>query len=417
MWLRLRVLATVVVLLVVAALAATAVVLNRRSLARLALVDARLRETAPFTEARAELQRLVVEALPPALRADNALVTDFRLQIDQARSLGDRLPEDVRAGLDELARDLRQPLVARSDLVAAAALLEEIAGAESALHTRIFDDARDDARAELLTALVGLGLLGILAVAGLWAVPEAVVDPLRRRLRESTRTLLEQERELARAQQLALVGEAAGTLAHEVRNPLAGVVMALQNLSREREDLAPRIAPLLGELERVTRTLRQYLGRIHVRPEPSEAVDGARVVADLAELLSYQAPPSVRIRDRVPRPFGVRAAPDALRQVLLNLGLNAIEAMEGKGGTLAFEGVRQGDSAVLSVLDDGPGFPPEVLADRAEAFVSEKEEGTGIGLRVVRRLVTGMGGEVSFSNRTEGGARVDLTLPSEEAPS
>ncbi|HZD04358.1 MAG TPA: HAMP domain-containing sensor histidine kinase, partial [Longimicrobiales bacterium] len=392
-----------------------AVILNRRSLARLAVVDERLREIGPFTEARAELQRLVVEALPPALSAEDALVVDFRLQIDQARSLGARLPEDVRKGLDELARDLRRPIVARSDLAAAAALLEEIAGAESALHTRIFDDAREDARAELFTALVGLGVLGILAAAGLWAVPEAVVEPLRRRLRESTRALLEQERELARAQQLARLGEAAGTLAHEVRNPLAGVVMALQNLSREQEALAPRIAPLLGELERVTRTLRQYLGRIHVRPEPSVGLDAARVVRDLAELLSYQAPPPVHIRNRVPGPFPVRAGPDALRQVLLNLGLNAIEAMEEAGGTLTFEGRREGNSAVLSVLDDGPGFPEKVLSDRAEAFVSEKEEGTGVGLRVVRRLVTGMGGEARFCNRPDGGARVDLIFPVEEA--
>ena len=154
---------------------------------------------------------------------------------------------------------------------------------------------------------------------------------------------------------------------------------------------------------------------MHAPPEPPDTVDLAAVVDDLAELLRYQAPPSVRIRNRVTAPSAARAAPDSLRQVLLNLGLNAIEAMEPHGGVLAFQVQPNGRSTVLSVLDDGPGFPAAVLANQAEPFVSEKEGGAGIGLRVVRRLVTEMGGEVTFSNRPEGGARVDLALPQSEA--
>ncbi len=414
-WLRTRVIATGVVLLVVGALAASAFVLNKRSLERLELVDQRLRQTGQFTEARARLQRYVVRSMPIALPAEDLFVVDLRIQIDQARGLGDRLPEDVRASLDDYAMRLRFPLVPRSDLVSAAALIADMASAESAVHQVIFADASADARAEMATTLIGIAVLGMLAILGLWAVPEAVMEPLRSRLRDSTRALLEQERALARSQQLALLGEAAATLAHEVRNPLAGAVMALQNISREQEELAPRIAPLLGELERVNRTLRQYLGHVHAPPEPSETVDLAAVVDDLAELLRYQAPPTVRIRKRVMAPSAARAAPDSLRQVLLNLGLNAIEAMEPEGGVLTFMVQPNGGATVLSVLDDGPGFPAAVLTNRAEPFVSDKEGGAGIGLRVVRRLVTEMGGEVTFSNRPEGGARVDLALPLSEA--
>ena len=410
-WLRTRVMATGMILLVVGALAASAFLLNQRGLERLELVDQRLIETGQFAAMRARLQRYVVRDMPIALPAEDALVVDLRIQIDQARSLGDRLPAEVLANLDDLAQRLRFPLVPRSDLISAAALLEDLGSAESAVHKDIFTDARTDARAELVTGLIGLGVLGLLAILGLWAVPEAVMEPLRSRLRDSTRALLEQERALARSQQLALLGEAAATLAHEVRNPLAGAVMALQNIAREQEDLAPRIAPLLGELERVNRTLRQYLGHVHAPPEPTQTVDLASVVDDLAELLRYQAPPSVRIRNRVAEPSTARAAPDALRQVLLNLGLNAIEAMGPSGGALTFQVEPNGRATVLSVLDDGPGFPPAVLANQAEPFVSAKEGGVGIGLRVVRRLVTEMGGEVTFSNRAEGGARVDLALP------
>jgi signal transduction histidine kinase len=410
-WFRTRIVATGMVLLVVGVLAGSAYLLNRRSLQRLELVDARLRETGQFTEVRARLQRYVVRAMPPALGAEDLFVTDLRIQIDQARSLGDRLPEETRASLDDYAQRLRFPIVPRSDLVSAAALIEELANAESQVHRAIFGDALADARAELATEFIGLGILGMLAILGLWAVPEAVMEPLRSRLRESTRTLLEQERALARSQQLALLGEAAATLAHEVRNPLAGTLMALQNLAREQPELSPRIAPLLGELERVNRTLRQYLGHVHAPPEPTETVDLGVVVDDLADLLRYQAPPSVRIKKYVEKPAQARAAPDSLRQVLLNLGLNAIEAMEPHGGSLTFAVQPNGKATILSVLDEGPGFPASVLNNQAEPFVSEKEGGAGIGLRVVRRLVTEMGGEVTFSNRPEGGARVDLALP------
>jgi two-component system C4-dicarboxylate transport sensor histidine kinase DctB len=85
--------------------------------------------------------------------------------------------------------------------------------------------------------------------------------------------------------------------------------------------------------------------------------------------------------------------------------------MEPGGGTVTFQAERNGKAAVLSVLDDGPGFPAAVLANQTEPFASAKEGGTGIGLRVVRRLVAEMGGGVTFSNRPEGGGRVDLTLP------
>ena len=414
-WLRARMLATALVVLVVTALGAWANVLNQRSIQRLELVDARLREIGQVAEARAQLQRYVVRAMPLAPPADDALVTDLRIQIDQARALGDRLPEDIRDGLDNMAMRLRFPLVERSDLISAAAFIEQITSEESDVHRRIFADARADARAELVTVLVGLGILGGLFVIALWTLPETMMEPLRSRLRDSTRALLEQERALARSQQLALMGEAAATLAHEVRNPLAGAVLALQNLAREREDLAPRVAPLLGELERVSRTLRQYLGQIHAPPEPTETVELADVVTDLTELLRYQAPSTVRIKNKVSAPSPALAAPDALRQILLNLGLNAIEAMAPSGGTLTFEAHRNGRSATLSVLDEGPGFPASVLANQTEPFASEKEGGTGIGLRVVRRLVFEMGGDVTFTNRPEGGARVDLSLPVDEA--
>lgn len=407
--------ATAAVLVVAGGLAVAAAALTERSLARLELVDARLREVGRFTEARARLQQFVILALPPTLQSDHSLVVDLRIQIDQARSLGPRLPDDVRLGLDQLARALRQPLVLRSDLVAAAALLDEITSAESAVHARIFDEARSDARTELAAVVVVLLVVGGLAILALWVVPDRIVDPLRRRLRESTRALLARERELAQAQQMALLGEAAATLAHEVRNPLAGVALGLQNLGREREDLGPRLTPLQAEIERVTRTLKEYLGRVHAGPGKPEDVDLAAAVEDLAELLRYQAPPGVRVVNRVGGGHVVRVPPDALRQVVLNLGINAMEAMDSRGGTLTFEARREeAGRTVLAVLDNGPGFPPDVLADRTEPFTSLKEGGSGIGLRVVRRLTAEMGALLRLSNRPKGGARVELSLPGRE---
>jgi len=411
---RPRLALTAAVLAVMTAAAVVVALLAHQNLRRLELVDARLQETGRFAEARAGLQRRAFELLPPTLTGESVLVGDLLLQIRQARQLGSRLPDDVQAALERLDRTLQAPFVLRDDLVSAAFLLETIVDAESVAQERIFADARADVRNERNVTLAGLVLLTALALLGVWKVPAGVVAPFRPFVRLWLRGVLDQRRTLLRAERLALAGEAAAGLAHEIRNPLAGVTLALQNLERDSADAAPRIRPMVSELERVTRTLNEHLGALRSPPESVSEVDVSRLVLDLVDLLRYEAGQGVQLVTNVPQGVVCRTRQDRLRQVLLNLALNGLQALESSGGTVRIELTSGGGKLTLAVRDTGPGFPESVLQGVAAPFTSTKPGGVGLGLRLAQRMVRELGGVLELSNPEEGGALAVLQIPSTE---
>lgn len=417
MSIRLRWWLTLVVVLAATAGGVVIAVLGSRNLERLALVDARLQDVGQFAGARASLQRQSFELLPRTLPGDNVLVQDVRLQLLQADQLGDRLPATVRTALGELDAALRRPLVGRDALVTAAVLLERIVQAEAEAQEQIFADARSDIRRERTLIYGGLVLITFLLVAALWVAPRTATGPLRLLARAWLRGVLDQRRTLLRAERLALAGEAAASLAHEMRNPLAGIVLGLQNLERDAPDpLASRVRPLVAEIERVNRSLNEHLGALRAPVEMPEPVDIHRTVAELAELLRYEAADRIAIEPDVPQGTICRTQPDRFRQVVLNLGLNAIQAMEGEGGRLRIRASTSGGSLELEVRDTGPGFPPALLEATPAPFTTTRAQGTGLGLRLVRRTVTEMGGTVDLSNPPEGGARVLVRIPCSREP-
>lgn len=418
MSIRLRWWLTLVVVLAATAGGVVIAVLGSRNLERLALVDARLQDVGQFAGARASLQRQSFELLPRTLPGDNVLVQDVRLQLLQADQLGDRLPATVRTALGELDAALRRPLVGRDALVTAAILLERIVQAEADAQEQIFADARSDIRRERTLIYAGLVLITLLLVAALWVAPRTASGPLRLLARAWLRGVLDQRRTLLRAERLALAGEAAASLAHEMRNPLAGIVLGLQNLERDVPDpLVSRVRPLVTEIERVNRSLNEHLGALRAPVETPEPVDIQRTVSELAELLRYEAADRIAIETDVPQGTVCRTQPDRFRQVVLNLGLNAIQAMEGEGGRLRIRASSSGGSLDVEVRDTGPGFPPALLAATPAPFTTTRAQGTGLGLRLVRRTVTEMGGIVELSNPAEGGARVLVRIPCPTEPS
>ena len=384
-------------------------VLAHRGLARLDLVDQQLRDTGRFAEARARLQRRAFELLPATLPGDNVLVGDVLLQLRQARGLGEQLPDDIRERLDALESALVRPSVSRDDLVLAATLLETIVDAESVVQERIFSDAQADVRYERNVTLVGLALLTLLGLVGVSMVPRG--RSLRILTRFWLRGVLEQRKTLLRAERLALAGEAAAGMAHELRNPLAGVTLGLQNLERDAEDLAPRIRPLVSELERVTRTLNEHLGALRTPAEAVSDVDVEQLVSDLVDLLRYEATEGVTVAASITPDLACRTQGDRLRQVLLNLGLNALQAMEKGGGRLQLQAERAGDWLEVAVSDTGPGFPEAVLRGAAIPLSGAKPGGMGLGLRLVRRMVGEMGGAVELTNPEGGGASAVVRIP------
>lgn len=237
----------------------------------------------------------------------------------------------------------------------------------------------------------------------------------------------QREAQLQRVQRVITVGEMASTLAHELNQPLA----ALVNYAAAARSLAAqgKVAQLNDSLAALsTQALRaaDIVGRIRrwVRQQPAtrEPCDlNAAVEQSLALLLRAEARRH-GIGVRVEHESGtlpVSADRVLLEQVVLNLGLNGLQAMQGHppgpaGHALVLRTSRSnGGQACLEVLDTGPGLPPEIAARLFEPFFTTRSDGLGLGLNICRSIVESMGGELAAHNRegADAGAVFRIRLP------
>jgi len=249
------------------------------------------------------------------------------------------------------------------------------------------------------------------------AAHKARTASLEQEVRSATRALLEQQRALAHSERLAATGELAASVAHELRNPLAGIQMTLSNLRAELQDpeLIERIDLVINEVTRLTRLLNELLDKSRHAPEPPRTVDLASLVDDMLALARCQVAPEVRLESRIPADLSCRLPQDRLRQALLNLLLNAATALPDSGGTVTVSAARDSDKVRITVSDDGPGFPAELLQGGIRPFFSTREGGTGLGLPMVRRFARDVGGELTLANRQPHGACATLLLPAGSA--
>lgn len=247
------------------------------------------------------------------------------------------------------------------------------------------------------------------------AAHQARQASLAEEVRAVTRHLLEQQRALARAERLAATGELAASVAHELRNPLAGIQMTLANLRAETDDAetGERIDLITAEVARLTRLLNSLLDSARDTPEAPRPVVLATLLDELVALTHLQLPAVVRIENRIPPALTARLPADRLRQALLNLLLNAGAALGEAGGTVEVDAAVVDQRLRLSVCDDGPGFPAELLERGIRPFFSTRERGTGLGLAMVRRFARELGGELVLENRAPHGACACLVLPLE----
>ncbi len=264
------------------------------------------------------------------------------------------------------------------------------------------------------------GNLGVTAVpAGTLEIDDLVTgfNDMVSRLREAHQVEQDAQRtHLARVEQLATLGEVAASLAHEIRNPLAGSKAAIDVLAGEEKAEEPRriLRAVSEELARVDGVVRQLLK--FARPKaPVLAKVDLRALLDDAVLLAgarASAQGATLKVQRPPEPIEAIADADMLRQVIVNLLINALQAMEGGAGPAVDLALAMRDGqAAFTVEDNGPGVP----ADRADAifrpFMTTKPSGTGLGLATSRRLIELHGGRLWLENPGSPGARFTFTLP------
>ena len=221
--------------------------------------------------------------------------------------------------------------------------------------------------------------------------------------------------ELLASDRLATVGKLAAGVAHEVGNPLAGI-LGYVSLARSR-GAEPAVADLLdrveAEVQRIDQIVRGLLDLGRTAKGTPQPIAVKPLVKSCAKLLKAGKDfDQVTLDLNVGDGAVVRAEPGPLSQVLINLLLNAAQAMGGKGVVTVCTR-RAGDRELIEVRDLGPGISAEVLPRLFEPFFTTKSAGagTGLGLAVSRHLVTSMGGTLEAANASGGGACFTVSLP------
>jgi len=228
-------------------------------------------------------------------------------------------------------------------------------------------------------------------------------------------------RRLLRSERLAAVGTLAAGLAHEVRNPLNSASLQLTLLERrlDRGDEPGAVLPIAhiikSEIDRLDRLVREFLAFAQPRPLEPRPIDVGELFAAVTGLITPEAE-SVHVSITVDVAKGTPAVlgeAERLRQVLLNLTRNAVEAMSDTGGQLRLRARRGGGEVEIAVEDDGPGFGEELPV--FDAFFTTKSHGTGLGLAIVHRIVADHGGTIRVESRP-GRTCFTLALPAAPAP-
>ena len=219
----------------------------------------------------------------------------------------------------------------------------------------------------------------------------------------------------ARTQQLALAGQLASAVAHEVRNPLATIRSSVQYVSSSSADWSSKaeiLEQVLAEVDRINRTLSAMLGLS--RPEPLEVsqVDLAGLVKQVLVLVKpYVDHQRLHLDDSGVGPAViVRADCRQLQQVLLNVVVNACQAMR-RGGRLSILVEQSKELAFVRVSDTGLGIATADLDRIFEAFYTTKANGTGLGLSICREIVKRHAGRIDVESELGVGTNVTITLP------
>ncbi len=226
---------------------------------------------------------------------------------------------------------------------------------------------------------------------------------------------------IAHEDRLLSVGRLAAGVAHEIGNPLAGILILAKNLANEDnpEDLPERLGLIVHEAERISSivgSLLTYSRAEPLRPVVASQVAVAQAVEEAVQLvrlskkrnaapISVECPPNLTVKARL----------SPLVQIIVNLLTNALD-VSGAEDPIEIRATRQQNRILLTVRDHGPGLPPEVEARIFEPFFTTKPPGagTGLGLTVVRNLVDELHGEIRIEHPSERGTLFVVELPGED---
>jgi two-component system sensor histidine kinase HydH len=264
----------------------------------------------------------------------------------------------------------------------------------------LLNQQKIDLRNALILAAIIFAGVALLTIAVTWLI------------RQRSREMESIRRNMAEHQHLASVGRLAASVAHEIRNPLSslrGLVQLMSKSFAAQSNAANYAQVAVDEIDRLERVVSDLLNYTRPRAPRLVALD---INESLAAVLAFikDAPHARRInfhcprRDELPK---IPADPDLLRQVLLNLILNAMEALDGEGN-IWIDLAAEKDWLIITIKDDGPGLPAG--HDVFDPFFSTKPKGSGLGLAIAKHITASHQGLLEASSAPEGGALMRIKL-------
>jgi two-component system sensor histidine kinase PilS (NtrC family) len=232
------------------------------------------------------------------------------------------------------------------------------------------------------------------------------------------------EEEMKRVEGLALIGELAAAIAHEIRNPLASISGSIQLLKEgfTKEDMNRRLMDIvMREIDRLNHLVNEFLLFARPRKANFERFELNQLIQDSLDLFqkSQHWNKQIQVRRSFPCPAHLESDADQIRQMLWNLFLNAVEAMPHGGSLfLATELLESPPTennvpakVKVTIRDTGKGFESKALENLFTPFFTTKPEGSGLGLAIVKRITEGLKGQVQGTNHLDGGAEISVILP------
>ena len=444
-----------------------------RSMQRLQPVHKHLAEITRLQQAGLGLEEMLLPVLAPALAPENPVEQNkirlIKKQIDNILVLNTYLAPESSPLLDK-ARHALDNIEAspKKNLINSLTEIRQVLAIESEAHDKLMSKVRNDTELEFKIATSMLIVLPLLGIGTMFLLRQHIFEPLNElatlmrllakqdfkpaatstvgpilkplfdnynhmvsrlakleqqnrarqeslenQVRSATHALLEHQGKLSAAERLAAVGELSAGLAHELRNPLAAMQLALSNLRQEinNEDHIERLTLIVNELNRVTALLNGMLSQTRQEPEHTIEVNIKSTVQELTTLAKYQIGRNITLQLRIPDNLKCRLPAGRLHQAVLNLVLNAAQAIGELEGTIEIAAALKDDQISLSVSDNGPGFPQSMLENGIRTFSTGRAGGTGLGLAIVQRFTRDLGGTIKLDNRDPHGAIVTLTLP------
>ncbi|HSI95114.1 MAG: ATP-binding protein [Methylophilaceae bacterium] len=228
---------------------------------------------------------------------------------------------------------------------------------------------------------------------------------------------------LMQAQRDAAWGEVARRLAHEIKNPLTPIMLSAERLEHKLSDklegadaamLRRATQTIVGQVSAMKSMVDEFSEYARSPALNLGALDLNALVRDVVALYeSHNIQIRLELEDKVP---AVHGDATMLRQVLHNLLKNAQDVLEGRPNSVIHVKITSENGMVrLAISDNGPGFPPELIARAFEPYVTTKRHGTGLGLAIVKKIVEEHRGNIKIENQPQGGAVVSLLLPVKEA--